>query len=89
MRTYHPASWSQQAREFANKIYIQVIEMYEKGKTAEYYDLDGNYHGDVDPEEWGIHIFQFSYRHPLIRTRAAGIFGRKIRKYKIKKKVAN
>ena len=85
MKNYRPGSWSEIARKFANRIYIQVVDMYENGETAEYYDFEGNLYENVDPEKWGRHVFETSYRHPRVRLRAAGIFGRKIKEYKKRK----
>ena len=90
MRTYHPSSWSQQAREFANRIIAQVINALENGYDpivfAEY--LGGGEYRYRTPEQWGIETIQQSYRHELIKLRAAGIYGRKLREYK-NKKLAN
>lgn len=77
-RTYHPKSWTQQAREMADKIFRQVI-YYTYAHPEEW-------HEEFTPEEWATEFFQNSYRHPLIRERAAGRYGRKIREYQKKKK---
>lgn len=60
MKTYHPKSWSQQAREMADKQVRQTLE-------------------DGDPT-YSLWFFSHSYRHPLIRRRAAKRFGREMRK---------
>ena len=81
MKNWHPQSWSGQARDFGDKIARQVIKAYEDGREMEFYDEEGEYHKG-EPELWGIHVFNFSYRAPLIVNRAAKRFGKKIRKYK-------
>lgn len=63
MKTWHPESWSQQAREMARK----QIESIKCG----YQTIEG-----------AIEFFDRSYRHPLIRYRAAKAFGRHERKIK-------
>lgn len=64
MRTYHPKSWSQSARELADRIAWNVEEGYCSMKS-------------------GREFFSNSYRHPLIRHRAAKRFGRRRRANKI------
>ena len=79
-RTYHSKSWSQQAREMAQKqfeIYVFYTENSERWLF------------NVTPEQHAMSVFNYSYRHPLITTRAAGIFGRKVKEYKKKKGLAN
>ena len=93
-RTYHPKSWSQQAREIASVQFASVIYYtytYPEGWTPEKARVDEfNYiTGEMEvnyltPEQMASRYFQTSYRHPLIRQRAAGIFGRKMREYKRK-----
>ena len=82
MKNWHPASWSKQARQFSDKIYDRVVNAYEENRKMEFYDSDWEYHQVDDPELWGVHVFNFSYRHPRIVNRAAKRFGKKIRKYK-------
>lgn len=79
MRTYHPRSYSQQARRFAQR-YIEV--------TISNYETNGVEAGQ-ECERETVAYFSKSYRHPLITTRAAGIYGRKMREYKKKKGLAN
>jgi len=64
MRSYHPESWSAQARKMCDN----QIEMVEAGYAT------------IDE---AIHFFSISYRHPLIRHRAAKRFGRMLRAGKI------
>lgn len=64
MRSYHPESWSMQARKMCDN----QIEMVEAGYAT------------IDE---AIHFFSTSYRHPLIRHRAAKRFGRMLRAGKI------
>ncbi len=77
MRTYHPASWSQRAREMANVQFRQVI--YYTYIHPEKWTLERT------PEETAIELFNTSYRHSLIRERAAKRFGRLMREYKRKR----
>ena len=65
MRTYHPESWSVQARELADRIYNQLGEGENKYSLKE-----------------AENFFSNSYRHPLIRQRAAKRFGRLVRRNK-------
>ena len=81
MKNWHPESWSTQARKFSDRIYEQAIEAYKANELMEFYNENGEY-CEVDPELWGVHVFNFSYRHPRIVNRAAKRFGKKIRKYK-------
>ena len=57
MRTYHPDSWSKQARRLSDRI-IENVK-----------------YGDWTYEE-GARFFNTSYRHSLIRGRAAKRYGR-------------
>mgnify|MGYP000205122457 CR=1 FL=1 len=65
MNTYHPKSWSQQARELCDN----QVEQIKAGWTT---------------IEWAEHFFSTSYRHSLIRNRAAKRFGRLVRAGKVK-----
>ena len=78
-RTYHPKSWSQQARSMADVIFEQVIYFN--------YIHPENWEHEESPEKWATEFFQASYRHPLIRSRAAGRYGRMLREYKKKKNI--
>ena len=60
-RTYHPKSWSQQARNMADDQIWNVEHGYETKEEAKKF-------------------FHTSYRHSLIRQRAAKRFGRKMRR---------
>lgn len=84
-RTYHPNSWSAQARKMSNLIFNSVVNKMNKNEIFEYYTLDGEYRVNVSPEEWASHCFNTSYRADIIRQRAAKRFGRKIRKFNKKK----
>lgn len=64
MNTYHPKSWSQQAREMSNS---EIWSVNNGWQTI----------------EGAIRFFSTSYRHPLIRERAAKHFGRMIRAGKV------
>lgn len=66
MRTYHPKSWSEQAREMADKQAWQV-----------------NHYVDYTIAD-AVCFFSISYRHPLIRNRAAKRFGHLVRAGKVK-----
>lgn len=81
MRTYHPQSWSQQAREMADNMFNNVI-YYTYTHPEKWPDVMKQ-----TPEQAAIEFFQTSYRHPLIRERAAGRFGRLLREYKRKKNI--
>ena len=70
MRSYHAKSYSQQARKMANDLFNIVTNPYP------WEDIT---------EQDAIDILINSYRHPLVRQRAAGIFGRKMREYKKRK----
>jgi hypothetical protein len=93
-RTYHPKSWSQQARAIANIQFEEVIYytyICPEKWTPEMAEVKGfNYTtGEIEihylsPEQKASRYFQTSYRHPLILQRAAGIFGKKMREYKRK-----
>ena len=60
MITYHPNSWSAQARSFANNIYESGIWMVEHGEWTE-----------AQRRQEMIKSFQQSYRNKLIVYRAA------------------
>ena len=75
MRNYRARSYSEVARYKAKRYIEFTIEQYEQygvevGKQVEQECIDA---------------FNNSYRCPLIITRAAGIYGRKIREYKRRK----
>lgn len=88
MRSWHPDSWSQQARELENKIYRIVIHAIENGcskhQFAEY--IGGGEYIERTPEEWATHFWTVSYRPPIIVNRAAKRYGRKLRQYKARHK---
>lgn len=65
MRSYHPKSWSQQARRMCDEQIAQIKLGY------------------ITVDE-ALDFFFNSYKHPLVRGRAAARFGRKLREGKIK-----
>ena len=60
MRTFHPKSYSQQARRLCDSLYNTIV----KGLVA---------------EESAVEFLHESYRHSLVRHRAAKRLGRKLR----------
>lgn len=76
-RTYHPRSWSQQAREKANALYRWI--KIEK-PILSYRDEEGEFHYNVSSDEYAAYEFYMSYRCDMIRYRAAKRFGRLMRK---------
>ena len=91
MRTYHPASWSQQAREMANEQFNQVIyytythpEKWDECMSKEFDVKTGEYIY-LTPEDVAKKFFNTSYKHKIIRERAAKRFGRLMREYKRKR----
>ena len=64
MRTYHPKSWSQQAREMCDRQVAQINAGWSTIENA-------------------TKFFSNSYRHHLIRERAAKRFGRLCRQGKV------
>ena len=80
MRTYHPASWSKQARNLANNLFATYKDV-----------MEGKYNDDPKfvqkmKDEWRLHTFH-SYRHPLIAGRAMKRFGRLVKQYNKRKGV--
>jgi len=85
-RTYHPESWSAQARRMSDNLFSYVInKMNKRNEIFEYYTLDGEYRVNVSPDEWASHCFSTSYRADIITQRAAKRFGRKMKKLNKKK----
>lgn len=79
MIKYRPKSWSQQAREMADKQFATYVAANECG-DPESWLLDPKLR--LWEEEHYLHFFSNSYRAPIIRQRAAKRFGRLVRKYK-------
>lgn len=80
-RTYHPRSWSEQARGRANCLFRFVTHMMDKNKELSFYDEMGEYHENVTPEQYAVHVLSISYRPEIIRYRAAKRFGRMWRRH--------
>lgn len=86
MRTYHPASWSQQARELADIQFRQFVYYTENPEAwtdelSKEFDFATGSYVYLTPKQSCIRFLQKSYRHKLIRERAAARFGRKVREY--------
>jgi len=75
MRSYRTHSYSEWARDKAKLYFEFTVDQYEQ------------YGAEVGKqvERKCVEAFAKSYRHPLITTRAAGIYGRKMREYKRRK----
>ena len=80
-RTYHPKSWSAQARKRAYGLFDYVMNMTYNNKELGFYDNMGEYHENVTPEQYVAHALSNSYRAEIIRYRAAKRFGRMWREY--------
>lgn len=80
-RTYHPESWSDQARRRADGLFGYVIYMTYRNKELGFYDNMGEYHENVAPEEYVAHSLSISRKPKIIRYRAAKRFGRMWRKH--------
>lgn len=80
MRTYHPASWSEQAREKAALMYIQWYDAVNRTKPV--YPGDKELaEAEKDPQYW-VAMIANSYRAPVIRYRAVKSFKRLVKKNK-------
>jgi hypothetical protein len=76
-------SYSIQARRLADRVFEQVVQGIE---NIELFSLDNGYgYVNCTPEEWASYVFRNSYRHPIVRGRAAKRYGRLIRDYKKRK----
>lgn len=80
-RTYHPRSWSEQARSKADGLFGYLISVMHNNKEFSFYDEMGEYHENVTPEQYAVHALSISYRPEIIRYRAAKRFGRMWRKH--------
>lgn len=90
MRTYHPLSWSQRARKIADnqfKWFVYYTENPEKwtDELSKKFDFITGDYVYLTPEQSCIRFFQMSYRHKLIKERAAKRFGKLMREYKRKR----
>lgn len=81
MRTYHPRSWSEQARGKANGLFGFIMSMMDNNKEFGFRDEMGEYHENVTPEQYAAYELSISYRPEIIRYRAAKRFGRMWRKH--------
>lgn len=89
MKNWHPKSWSRQARELANTQY-EVWEEIQKHPEREQmcYAHDGRVDENFNyimlsnaTVAYYVDFFSCSYRHSIVRQRAAKRFGRLTRKY--------
>ena len=81
MRSYHPKSWSEQARRRANGLFSVVMSMMHNNKELGFHDEMGEYHENVAPEQYVVHALSTSRKPKVIRYRAAKRFGRMWRKH--------
>lgn len=77
--TWHPKSWSQQAREKADGLFGCIMNRTNRDKELGFYDIMGEYHENVTPDQYAAHALSISYRPKIIRYRAAKRVGRLIR----------
>lgn len=79
-RTYHPKSWSEEAREFADRMYKQYIEALNEPEELYpiyFHPAIGTYElVSSHDRQLYFGVIQYSYRHPKIVQRAAKRFGR-------------
>lgn len=73
MRSYHARSYSEQARAMGNHMFHQFLAQIELGTEIK------------DAEKYIMDIINDSYRHKLVKQRAAARFGKKVREYKRKR----
>lgn len=80
MRTYRPKSWSQQARDLADRMYKQYKEALEEPEEfyPTYFDPSIGTYKVVGTHNRQLYfgVIQNSYRDPIITQRAAKRFGR-------------
>ena len=74
MRTWHPASWSKQARALAEGQYWYYYNITHD--TFDYVVTDENWLKEMAKLDTYRHFFSNSYRAPIIRYRAAKHFRR-------------
>ena len=75
-RTYHPRSWSKQAREKADAMYCNYIV---GNCTYTVWLIDTLDRAEIGGEAGAVCSLAASYRAPIIRYRAAKRLGRLIR----------
>lgn len=80
-RTYHPRSWSEQARGRANGLFRFVMHMMNNNKEFSFHDDMGEYHENVTPGQYVAHALNSTHRPKVVRYRAAKRFGRMWRKH--------
>lgn len=85
MKTWHPRSWSEQARRKADGLFGYCMDQLAHGKTLNFYDTNDELHKNVTLGEYIVHSLNMSYRADIIRYRAAKRIGRKYKKYLNKK----
>lgn len=73
MRSYHAKSYSVQARRMGNYMFYQFLALIELGTEIN------------DAEKSIMDIVNDSYRHKLIKERAAARFGKKVKEYRRKR----
>ena len=78
MRTWHPKSWSEQARDKADLAYFSWFDA--KYSNRKVYPGDEELHEKEKDTAFWVATFANSYRPPIIRYRAAKRFRRLVRK---------
>lgn len=73
MRSYHAKSYSVQARRMGNSIFDEFLALIESGAKID------------EAEKYLMKVINNSYRHKLVKGRAAARFGKKVREYKRKR----
>ena len=73
MRSYHARSYSEQARKMGEYMFYQFLALIK---------LDTKIN---DAEKYIMETINESYRHKLVKERAAARFGKKVREYKRKR----
>lgn len=73
MRSYHVRSYSEQARKMGDYMFYQFFALIELNTKIN------------DAEKYIMETINESYRHKLVKERAAARFGKKVREYKRKR----
>ena len=73
MKSYHARSYSEQARKMGNYMFYQFLALIDLGTEIN------------DAEKYIMETINESYRHKLVKGRAAARFGKKVREYKRKR----
>ena len=73
MRSYHARSYSEQARKMGNSIFNEFLALIESGAKID------------EAKKYLMKVINDSYRHKLVKERAAARFGKKVREYKRKR----